>query len=233
MLSTRFNLRMRLVLVVTLSFGLAGCSVTPQAEPGWTLVIDTAELGPAALPSLSPNEETRLLRGLFGDRYDSFQAAVTAFAEGAFLAPDRTSSAIIAQYPGPAMLGLQDRRLVLAVFDDGHVARFPLDPEDGQFLVALIDLGDGHDRLVLRRDQMHMGEKTVSLSILDLVGGNLERLAHFPLAWHDSCAAPLAQNESILAARIKMRVVADALAPSAQLTLFRADSYEVPCPTGH
>lgn len=220
----------RLALGLLLALSLAACGSADESEPEWHLILDTGSLGPPELPSLGPDEEARLLRGVFGDQHDSFQAAITAFAEGAFLAPDRRSTIVVAQFPGPATTALHDSRIVLAVFDDDRVARFQLEPQDGQSLAAVVDLGDGVDRLLLRREQSHMGERTASISILDLAGGRLERLAHFPLALHDPCDAPLAQGESRKFVRIEMRVSEQAADGSAAHPVFRAEPHETPCP---
>ncbi|MGY6555236.1 MAG: hypothetical protein ACXIUM_12035 [Wenzhouxiangella sp.] len=230
MSTTRTKIWIRIALALLLSLGLAGCKSSSPTETEWRLLLDTAEMGPPVLPALSADEEARVLRGIFGDQYDSFQAAVTAYAEGAFLAPDRRSTLVVAQYPGPTMLGLQDSRIVLAVFDDERVARFGLEPEDGQSLAAVVDVGDGIDRLLLRREQSHMGERTASISVLGLAGGSLERLAHFPLALHDPCDAPLGQDTEIRLARIEMRRAQAALADSAMPADFRAEPYSIPCP---
>ncbi len=201
------------------------------ADGEWRLVLDTGQLAPPTLPHLAAAEHTRLLRGVFGDQYASFQAAITGHVEGALLNPERRSTAILAQYPGPTAAALQDSRLVLALFDDDRVARFQLEPEDGQFLIGTVPTRHSGDWLLLRREQTQMGERSASITVLKLTEGQLERVAHFPLALHDPCAAPLAQDSQQSFIRIELR---DAAEPGAESAVagpeFRAERYQRPCP---
>lgn len=220
------------VLVVSVMF--LGCSHSSFAGSEWSVLLDPGTLNLSFSPELDQADQNRLLTGIFGDRYEDVQAAITGYATGSFLRPNTSQEVVVVQFPGPNLLQPSEGRVIVAIVDGNRVALLSLPPSLGPFILGTVDGLINEDLLILGGEKVQMGERVGNISIISLKEARIESVAEFPQAWQDPCESPLGPTEGRSFVRIKMRRPhPESSTPDEDglLPLFRAVPYSQPCPS--